>query len=257
MVKFQISNSKSQTNSKFQFPKFKTRFGHLNLGYLVLFGIWCLLLGILGLNFVDAQSSPQFMVSWQAQSYVPSWYSGKVFPTQGSTVEVSFELIDGGKIVDLSSSKVRWYVNDKLIQNEQNGLGLRYLKTFVQDYSGQETEIRITIVDYRGQALHKIVRIPVVRPEAVIDAPYPDWKISNGESFFQAFPFFFNVKNLGDLSFNWTVNNQPASETGNPQQLDLKVSSMPSGADINISVAVKNLLKELEFASKSIKLVIK
>jgi hypothetical protein len=47
MNKFQIPNSKSQINSKFQTPKLQTeKFGHWNFGYWCLFGIWCLVLGI-------------------------------------------------------------------------------------------------------------------------------------------------------------------------------------------------------------------
>ena len=84
-------------------------------------------------NFANAQtvtqttSRPQFMVSWQAQSYAPSWYQGKIFPTKGSRINVVFELVDGGKIADLSKLKVRWYLNDKLVLNEKTDLALNHI----------------------------------------------------------------------------------------------------------------------------------
>ncbi len=213
------------------------------------------------LSFVSvrAQISPQFLVSWQTQSYAPGWYTGKIFPTQGSSVEISFELIDSGKIVDLSATKVRWYVNDKLVQNEQNGLGLKYLKTIVPNYAGQEMEIRITIVDYKGQVLNNTIRIPVVKPEVVIDAPYPGNKVSFGSNFFEAIPFFFNIKNLGNLSFEWTFNNKKSEQPAeDPQIFNLNISSqIASGSVGNILVTVKNFLKELEFASKNLQITIK
>ena len=82
------------------------------------------------------------LVSWQADSYVPSWYQGKIFPTNGSKIGVNFELLENGKIVNLSKIKVRWYINDKLIRNESNGLGIKSLSFTTSDYPGYETEVR-------------------------------------------------------------------------------------------------------------------
>src|SRR3989338_8026257 len=109
------------------------------------------------LNSVDAQTAlPQFLVSWQAQSYAPARYQGKIFPTKGTPIVISFELIDNGKIVDLSKTAVRWYINDELVKNEDNGLGIKSLQFNLPDYAGQETEIRIAIPDYKGSQLDSI-----------------------------------------------------------------------------------------------------
>ena len=69
------------------------------------------IIGFIGLiGFVGhigyAQNAPQFMVSWQADSYAPSWYQGKIFPVHGSRIKIGFELTDNGKIIDLS--KIRF-----------------------------------------------------------------------------------------------------------------------------------------------------
>ncbi len=56
-MKFQIPNPKSQINSKFQFSKFQTRFGHLNFGRWILFGIWCLVLSALIPKMVSAATN--------------------------------------------------------------------------------------------------------------------------------------------------------------------------------------------------------
>jgi len=207
-----------------------------------------------------AQTSPQFLVSWQAQSYIPNWYQGKILPTNGTPTEISFELIDKGKLADLSKTKVRWYINDELVKNEENGLGIKSLKIITPNYSGQETEIRISVVDYLGgETLDKIIKIPVVGPEVLIDSPYPDKKISAGSSIFQAIPFFFNIKNLNSLSIEWSANEQkPAGLSANPWLLNLNIGAeTPTGTEIKLSVLVKNILKELEFASKSVQLQIK
>jgi len=201
----------------------------------------------------SAQATPQFLVSWQAESYVPSWYQGKVLATKGSAIKVSFELIDNGKIADLSKKKVRWYINDKLVQNENKGLGLKSYSFIADDYPGQDTEIRITIVDYKDEVLDKIIVIPIVSSEAVIDAPYTNREIKSGRNSFFAYPFFFNIKDLNKLSFEWLVDNQAAEAGDNSAILDLNVDSLaPKGFEINVKLTIKNLLDELSFASKNI-----
>lgn len=212
------------------------------------------------LNFAGAQTAaPQFLVSWHSKNYSPSWYQGKVFPTKGSSLEVSFELIDNGKIADLSKEKVRWYVNDDLIKNEENGLGLKSVNFSTRDYPGRITEIRIEIFHYKeGDVIGKIIEIPSVRPEIVLASPYPNNEIGVGLSIFKAFPFFFNVKNLDDLSIEWLAMGQRSEGSGNPWQLNLNIDQRaPKGTEIGISVSVKNLLEEMEFAGKNIKLRVK
>ena len=209
---------------------------------------------------VEAQSSPQFLISWQAESYAPSWYQGKILAINGTPISISFELIDNAKIADLSKTKVRWYVNDKLIKNENDGLGIKSLKITVPDYAGQETEIRISIVDYKGgEILDKIIRIPVRGPEAVINVPYPDAKISTGLSIFQATPFFFNIKDRNSLSIEWSANEQKAEGAfDNPWSLNLNIDPrIPSGFVVGLRATVQNILNQLETASKTIQLKVK
>lgn len=208
------------------------------------------------LNHIHAQTSPQFLVSWQAQNYAPSWYQGKFLPIKGTTIEVNFDLIDSGKIADLSKTKIRWYVNDALVLNEDSGLGIKTLKFNTPDSAGNNTEVRIAIVDYKGNALNKIITIPIVNPEAVIEAPYVDQKISSGSSVFKAVPFFFNVNNPANLSVNWSIGTQqPKNPSLNPYILELNVeSATPSGTGIQLSVMIK---KGLESAGKSVNLTVK
>lgn len=202
---------------------------------------------------------PQFMVSWQVASYAPSWYQGKIFPTKGSRINVTFELIDSGKIADLSKLKVRWYVNDDLVLNEKNGLGIKSYSFRANDYAGQDTEIRIAVVGYKGgEQLDKIVIIPVVSPEAAIDAPYSELQIKTGITSLVAYPFFFNVSDLKNLSFDWNVNNQPAESVGNNQSLNLNIDQKaPSGFVADVKLTARNLLDEMEFAGDNVKLNVK
>lgn len=211
-------------------------------------------------NFSCAQSTPQFLISWEAKNYVPDWYSGKILPTAKTNVEISFELIDNGKPVDLSGVKVRWYINDKLVKNENNGLGIKKINFITPNYFNQEAEIRIAVVDYANVGfIDKLIDIPVVRPEAVINAPYADNKIKTGGSIFELFLFFFTTNNKENFSIQWSVlDKKPKSQKDDPFKLDLNVDSqIPVDSVINLSVVVNNIVKTLESAVKIINLTVK
>ncbi len=220
-----------------------------------LFFCFCFL--VFNFNLTSA-ASPQFLVSWQADSYAPSWYQGKIFPTNGSKIDVNFELLENGKIINLSKTKVRWYINDNLVKNEKNGLGIKSLSFITGDYPGQETEIRITLPDYKGGPLDEIIKIPIVSPETIISSPYSDNQVYIGGSSFLAHPFFFNIKKLNELSFEWSVDGRLAKEGERMDKLDLNIDPFtPSGWEINVQATIKNLLNQMEFAGKNIKLRIK
>ena len=206
-----------------------------------------------------AQSTPQFLVSWQAESLVPFWYKGKTMPAGGNATEVRFELIDGGRIADISNLAVRWYINDKLVINENKGLGIKSLIFNNPDFGGQETEVRILIVGYKGiSQTDKLITIPITGQEVVINNQRLGRNLKTGENKFEAIPFFFSAKNENNLSAKWLANGSESSGVSDsPFELNLNIesNSLP-GTKINLSVLVKNLLKEIEFANESIQLEI-
>lgn len=176
-------------------------------------------------------------------------------PTKGTPVTVSFELVDNGKIADLSNTKARWYINSKLFKNEDNSLGIKSINFSIPDYPGEETTIRISLPDYNGQILDQIISIPVQKPGVVIDGKLRDQSIQSGSHTFEAIPFFFNgARNLNDLSFNWMVNNQTANANlGLSWTLDLKLDpAIQTGLFISVQVTVQNIFDAMQLASNSI-----
>ncbi len=214
---------------------------------------------IVSIFYANAQATPQFLISWRSQNYAPSWYQGKVLATRGSWIDASFDLIENGKIVDLSKKKVRWYVNDDLRRNEEDGLGIKNYSFSVADYTNEDIEIRIVIVDYKESQISGMIMIPLAKPEAVIDAPYSGRRIPSGTNIFRMYPFFFDVKDLGKLSFNWVVGGRSAEgSAGNASILKLNIDSLaPSGFGIDVQATINNLTNEMEFASSRVKMEVK
>lgn len=205
--------------------------------------------------FAEAQAAPEFLSSWLAQSFVPSGYQGKIFPSNGTKIESRFELVENGKIIDLSKTPVRWYINDELMANEINGLGI---KTFsfvnLSKYGGNDIEIRISIPDYKGQSLDKFFVVPVKFPEVVIVSDYFERKILKGVNYFYAQPFFFNSSK--NLSFFWMMNGRSVGADSPNLSVDVDQNTK-SGSKINLYSKAGNSLKELEFAETAAEFEVK
>ncbi len=217
-------------------------------------------MGLIGqIGNAQVVNQPQFLVTWRSHNYAPSWYAGKILATRGSWVDVSFDLIDGGKIVDLSKNKVRWYVNDDLRRNEDDGLGIKNFYFGVDDLARENIIVQVVIVDYGDQQIGKIITIPLVSPEVVIDAPYSNGRLPSGIDMFKAYPYFFDIRDLSNLSFDWTVNGRPAESSSiSADILRLNIDKLaPSEFGINIQAVIKNLADEFEFASGNAKLEVR
>ncbi len=169
----------------------------------------------------SAQSSPVFWITWTTDSYAPNSYEGKILPANSANVSVSFELFENGKPLNLSNQEVRWFMNNVIAAK---GVGL---KTFAFAPGGAKPAIRVELPSFRGGAsLAKSISIPIADPEIIINM---DNAPSAGKSInLRALPYFFNIKNITDLSFNWKINS--ASPEGSPEDPSLLTIVVPEGA---------------------------
>ncbi|MEK7192012.1 MAG: hypothetical protein AAB646_00660 [Patescibacteria group bacterium] len=217
---------------------------------IILFVIW-----ILSFGFSGAQVAPEFMVTWKANSYAPAGYQGKILPIANTPIEVSFELIDGGKLADLSRNEIRWYLNGNF---EKSGKGLKSLSFSADGLNGNNQQVRITVMNYKGTELDEIVDIPMAVPEVVIDAPYPDNQVGIGENFLTALLYFFNLDNASQGAINWSANGADSQGlANNPEILNLDTKDLDSNTPINLQASARNLLNPFEIAVKIINLATK
>ncbi|MBI2024520.1 MAG: hypothetical protein HYT03_00295 [Candidatus Harrisonbacteria bacterium] len=212
-----------------------------------------LTLGIFVALVVNAQVAPELMVTWKANSYAPSAYQGKILPSNGSKIDVAVELIDRGSLANLTNVEIRWYVDG---QFRESGNGLKNFSFNANQVLGDQ-EIRVMIPSYRGVELRKTIIIPLAAPEVIIESPYPSNAVSALMTTFRALPYFFNFPNLNQASFSWAANGISSRGTvADPDLLNLNLEDLPSGANVNLEVTVSNLLKPIEFITKSILLTI-
>lgn len=185
-------------------------------------------------------SSPTFLVTWKTTgSYIPSFYVGKALPTYGSEITASLELISPqGKVLDLSGQTIYWYLDDNLIGG---GAGVQQVTFPPLGDAPNVADLRVTLPNYNGTYLVHAINIPMVLPEAVIDAPYPNGQFTQNPLIVQSLPYFFNIPDPSDLSYAWSVNGQTGSNTENPEAAQITLpQGTQSGTGVAVSLSVEN-----------------
>ncbi len=198
----------------------------------------------------------EFLASWRAESFVPTTYRGKVFPTQGSAVSAHIELLYNGTPVDLSGQAVRWLINGKFFLNER---GAKHITYRTQTRGGDEDVIRAQLREYQGGSFEHIIIIPIARPEVVVSSPHPYRTLPTGEVAMRAIPYFFTAKTIDALSFSWKING--VRPEGSPERPDLLAlinpSTVPDGAPISVFAGIQNKNKETEIGVVTVKFSLK
>lgn len=174
-------------------------------------------------------------------------------PKEGSEIGASLEIFVGGKIADLSKQTIYWYLDNNFIKG---GRGVQNIFFTASKPAGGDHNLRIQLPDFKGNLLIKTLDVPIVRPEVVIEAPFPDKKISGSKINLLGRPYFFNAQNRSLLDFNWTVNGQAPDKSDNPQNLEINLENSNGGGIINVSLSIQNRERTLESAFKTISLLL-
>jgi len=220
------------------------------ISYFRIFSYFAAILFLFSASIATAAQS-RALITWQAQSFAPAEYPGKNLPSPGTNIKLGLEAIKENKLQDLSKINIRWYLDGKLLTQ---GPGLKETNFTVNKGATYSHFVRAVIMD--KQEISGTVDIPIVSPKVIIKTPSPtDTSVPLGKTLFQAIPYFFNVANLGELIFKWSVNNQ-ALEGNNLLELEI-TPPIPSNHNLNVRVTAQNLKNDLEFGTKEINLNVK
>jgi len=186
-----------------------------------------------------AQTSSQFLMTWRAlNSYAPSSYAGKVLPNSESQIAAALAIISQGRQVNLAGQTIYWYLNNNLL-----GGGLGVQKIIFQPYgtAPNKLSLKVELPNYPGGMLIHEISMPVVQPQAVIEAPLPQNRIVMSPIVLQAIPYFFNASSVTPLSFSWSVNGQTVASAENPQTLQVSLpQSTPAGFAVGVVLTIRN-----------------
>lgn len=149
---------------------------------------------------------------WSADTYTPYNYQGRALPSPGSKVMVEAIVhVSGG---DPDSLKYSWFL-ENIFQRGKSGYAKDSFYFYVSQKSGAYHTVKLQIFnESRSFFEEKIIQIPIVKPEIVVYASNGNSHFSertNGTSMvlsgkkfsFIAKPYFYGVKKITDLTFEW------------------------------------------------------
>ena len=204
------------------------------------------LIGVLSPVIIFAQtniSSPTMIMSWQASSYIPSGYPGKILPPRDSVVDVYLEFTDAGVVVPLNTHIIRWSVAGSFFAG---GAGLNHIQFPLNRFTTKSYPITAVIKDYKGADIEKTVIINRADPFVTLRVIASEKVAGGTQVSFRASPFFFSSLNPNDYMFNWTVNRVRVSSRA--ETLTALLQGEETGQRASVKVTTTNLNNEIESA---------
>jgi len=206
------------------------------------------------LTGVAQVEQPEFLITWRAQSYAPPEFDGKLLPAPFSPIVATFEILVGGSFLDLSGENINWYLDGKLLDR---GVGVQTVAFRAGADAGTRHDLRIQINGFQGKdkIAVKTIEIPIARPQAIIEAPFPENNFSTRTTRVKGRPYFFNVQNLSNLSFAWEVNGETPTDFKNPDLLSISLAELPDDkAELRVNLKINNPANIFSEASDVLKL---
>ncbi len=194
---------------------------------------------------VFAQVASPLIITWEANNYFPADFTGKAMITPGTPVTAAVEMVQGSKLVNLSGAQVSWFINDTMVQS---GSGLKSITFTANPDSNGLVTIRVQVQTSAGSFTGS-TSILATAPFSVIDYPSTAKTMpAGGNVTLTAWPYFFNVDSLSQLTFTWQINGQTITSGNN--QLAVQVGTPQTGSQsmLPVTLTTQNSQNPLEFS---------
>jgi len=199
-----------------------------------------ILITLISAGFCFALSPPNinaadsaFTITWSSDSYVPPGYEGLALPTQGSQIKV-FVLPTKKLNVDPEKLTYRWLI-DGDIAGWAGGQGKSVLSFKATKWPEDYHKIESQVLDGGNVVWRGFTEIKISSAKTIFRLPNNNYSLTEilsaktGQTLkILAVPFFFNVKSLANLNFQWKIDGQ---ELINSDNKDFNIFSLiiPAG----------------------------
>ena len=197
-------------------------------------------------------------ILWEAKNYTPLGYKGKALPVSGSLIKVTAVPYFPGS----SSGLVyEWQIDYKNFP-DVSGTGKNSF-VFKSADIYNKNKIGLTVSNYdKSIVAKKSVEIEIRAPKVVFYEESPlegpkynrvlvgDIQMAQDEIIVRAEPYFFSIKDLAKLSYEWLMNEEKVIPEEFPNILSLRKGESPGRSLINIKAS--NPLNILQYADSSL-----
>lgn len=193
-------------------------------------------------------------LTWSTDTYVPADYPGKALPTRGSIIEVVATVSWPAEAQKISPQELiyDWFL-DEDFQKANSGQGKQVFRFNIGDNIFHQYSIRTEVKDAQGAILSSShLSLKPVEPEivletkiAILESPnlIPKYQVSaNQEVKFIAQPYFFNIREINDLNYNWTLDRKEASQisSDSPNIFILEIGQINRSIKQNLVVGAED-----------------
>lgn len=194
------------------------------------------------------------IITWQANAFFPSDYTGKSWATPNALIVLSAEVVKENKILNLANATFYWYLDSQLLQT---GQGLKKTSFKVSKLEGDNHFISLTVKPEEGGVIETSLQIPVFAPQLVIENNLRQTSLlANSQILFSVTPYFFNIASLNDLDFSWQINSQKQTVKNNQLLVNTGQPQTPEQKNLYLEVLAQNKKNLFEFVSQKMKLLI-
>lgn len=218
--------------------------------------IYLLLFILSSLFFVPAQSQtsePEITLTWSTDTYIPFGYSGKALPVQDSLIRVAATI--NSQSVSPESLNYSWYLDD-FLRKDQFGLGKQVFEFQAAKSAGQIHQVKVLIKNKEETiSFEKTIKIKIISPQIHLTDPISQIE-ANQEAIFKAIPYYFNIKNIDELDYNWILGDKKPQfiDSQNPNIFTLRVGQVAETIVQTLKLSVNSKNNPKQKAETSLKI---
>jgi hypothetical protein len=198
---------------------------------------------------------------WQAYTYTPAWYKGKPLPSSTSPVKivaVPYFKKDGDALIPASDLIYSWKLNYKNLQS-QSGYGKKALSIMMPQL-GYESRVELEVSTKDKTIIRKgVVKLSAGETETLLYKNHPTKGVEYSSALYKTIimeedtlglkvePFFFALRDLGSIVYNWSTNNKKIEGTEKLNNITFTKTADQRGMS-TVSVETKNVRDFLQTA---------
>lgn len=235
--------------------------------YLLLIVVLSSIVFILPVKGQEGNEIAPVILTWSTDTYTPIEYQGKALPALNSKIEVAATInIDDAEFEKLFYTWTlsrNHHLQKKITEKGKQTFSFNTGNSIYHIYSVEleiQNEQKDTIGKSATLSIKSVEPQIILQPdqEVILSSNSSDLKfkkyqtLSNQTIKFTATPYFFNIYNINELSYDWIFGQEKASQTDNmenPNIFKLKIDEVAKIFSQDIQLTVKNNSNVLQNAT--------
>ncbi len=229
------------------------------LTLLLVTGYWLLATGA----SQSQASNIEITLTWTTDTYTPLDYPGRALPSRSSNIEVVAQLDSLG--LNPQNLVYNWFLNNH-IKKANSGLGKNVFKFNIGESVSKTHTLMVEVYNQEDSLIGSSAELVLEakEPEIILKTnPLTEslrqYQFSGEQEInFTAQPYFFNIKNVDELNYQWSFGQQAASQVDNENlnKFILAIGKIAKSIDRELSVWAENKSNSIQRTQTYTKIIL-